>query len=342
MLKQAVDTTQIDLEELAEKVYSRALGEHCFGQFSEHMDELQEAARELGYYFARGGADPTVDELADVLIEAIMRRRATSGSSSNDDGTARLADQTLDDGFRDLLRGEIPKALVEMGIRLQLTAAHVQPADCLPLSVDVTKDEIVISGESSLTTYNWKPDSWGNAVKRIAIRATHKASGNIEEKVFSVVATGGEDSGRKGGVLAEDLSEAEARALIGRIQDAVRVSLGITQPAIPVVDLPEAPIRLDAGSQSVHPAGIGRMVLNGVGKVLSTAGLVVMVVAVLCALSFGLPVAYKAGQHFAVGMFPLADASDARLTGPYDGELLRAVPSARHAPPLLPVPPLSK
>lgn len=84
------------------------------------------------------------------------------------------------------------------------------------------------------------------------------------------------------------------------------------------------------------------MVLNGVGKVLSTAGLVVTVVAVLCALSFGLPVAYKAGQHFSAGMFPVTDAGDARNVGPYDGELLRDVPLARPVPRLKPVPPLGR
>lgn len=209
------------------------------------------------------------------------------------------------------------------------------------LRVDVTKDEIVISGEGSLATYNWKPERWGPAVKRLSIRAGHKALGDIEEKVFSVVATDGDDSSRQG-VLADGLTESEARDLIVRIQDAVKVSLGITEPAIPVVDLPEAPGRLDAGSQSVQPAGIGRTVLNGVGKVLSTAGLVVTVVAVLCALSFGLPVAYKAGQHFSAGMFPVADDADARKPAPYDGELLRDLPLARPVPRLKPVPSLGR
>lgn len=217
-----------------------------------------------------------------------------------------------------------------------------QMVERAPLCVDVTKDEILISGEGSLTTYNWKPDSWGNAVKRLSIRPDHKANGDIEETVFSVVATDGEDSSRKGKILAEGLSESEAGALIGRIQEAVKVSLGITRPEISVVDLPDEPAQVDVGSRSSQPAGIGRMVANGVGRMLSTAGLVVTVVVVLCALSFGLPVAYKAGQHFAAGMFPVADAGDARNVGPYDGEQLRDVPLARPVPRLKPVLPLGR
>lgn len=202
-------------------------------------------------------------------------------------------------------------------------------AEGTSLRVDVTKDEIVISGDGSLATYNWKP-GWGRSVKRLSIRARHKARDDIEEKVFGVVATDGEESGHQG-VLVDGLTESEARDLIVRIQDAVRVSLGITEPAVPVVDLRDATVRLDAGSQFSQSAGIGRMVLNGIGKVLSTAGLVVTVVAVLCALSFGLPVAYKAGEHFAAGMFPVADVGDARKIVPYDGE---PIPRLKSVPPL--------
>lgn len=375
--EQAVDVTQLDL---AEQVHSRVLASH----YGELLEAVQDAARELGYFFAKAETAATVPELlAEVLAEAIVLRKEASLSPWNREDAEQRARRYLEDGFGEVMRDEMLSALDAVGVRLQetdqapflLTSAKIMRDEALltaaehgrgeqavmlrdaddrrpgpraertPLRVDATKDEIVISGDRSLATYNWKPDSWGNAVKRLSIRAAHKASGDIEEKVFCVVATDGEDSGRKGGTLAEDLTESEALALIGRIQDAVKVSLGITQPAIPVVELPEESDRFDAGlqpSQPSQPSGVGRMVANGVGRVLSTAGLVVAVVAVLCALSFGLPVAYKAGQHFAAGMFPVVDAGDARFAAPYYGELLRAVPSARPVPHLQAVPPLGK
>ncbi|KVO15147.1 hypothetical protein WJ74_10860 [Burkholderia ubonensis] len=373
----AVDVTQLGL---AGQVHSRVLANH----YGKLLEAVQDAARELGYFFAKAETAATMPELlAEVLAEAIVLRKEVSVSPWDREAAELRAHRYIAEGFGEVIRDDILSALEAAGIRLQETAqaplllmsakimrdeslltapareteergeqavvfrAHGDGrtgprAERVPLRVDATNDEIVITGEGSLATYNWRPGTWGSAVKRLSIRPTHKASGDIEEKVFCVAATDGEDSGRKGGILAEDLTESEARALIGRIQDAVKVSLGITQSAIPVVDLPEEPTRFGAGSQSAHPAGIGRMVANGVGRALSTAGLVVTVVAVLCALSFGLPVAYKAGQHFAAAMFPVVDASDAAITGPYDGELLRAVPSARPVPRLKPVPPLGR
>ncbi|SEU40548.1 hypothetical protein SAMN03159335_06339 [Burkholderia cepacia] len=370
--EQAVDVTQLDL---AGQVHSRVLA----GHYRELLEAVQDAARELGYFFAKAETAAAMPELlSEVLAEAVVLRKETSVSPWDRDAAEERARRFIACGFGAVLRDDMLGALEAAGIRLQetaqapllLTSAKIMRDESLlttraldteergesavafrvagdvrvarraegtPLRVDVTKDEIVISGEGSLATYNWKPDRWGRAVKRLSIRAGHKARGDIEEKVFSVVATDGEDSGHQG-VLVDGLTESEARDLIVRIQDAVKVSLGITEPAIPVVDMPEAPVRLDAGSQSSQPAGIGRMVLKGIGKVLSTAGLVVTIVAVLCALSFGLPVAYKAGEHVAAGMFPVADAGDVRKVDPYGGELLRDVPLARPVPHLKPVP----
>ncbi len=374
--EQAFDITQLDL---AGEVHARVLASH----YGDLLDAVQNAARELGYFFAKADTAAAMPELlAELLAEAIVLRKEASVSPLDSVGAEERARRYLAEGFGEVMRDEILNALEAVGVRLQetaqasllLTSAKIMRDEALlgeahafdredrgdqsmvvrgpgsenarpqkaraPLSVDVTKDEIVISGDGSLATYNWKPDTWGNAVKRLSIRPAHKRTGDIEEKVFCVVAGDGEDSGRKGGIVAEDLSESEALALIKRIQEGVKASLGITQPAIPVVELPGESDLFDDSLRPSTPRSVRMKVAGGIFKALSIGGILVTGIAVLCVLSFGLPVAYKAGQHLASNMFPVADSGDARLTGLYDGALLRAEP-VRPVPRLLPAPPLS-
>jgi hypothetical protein len=369
VLEQAVDITRLDL---AQKVHSRVLA----GHYAEQLDAMQDAARQLGYYFAQAEfAEPIPDVLSEVLTEAIMFRKEASLIPNDGERARRRAGQAIEDGFGDLLRDEILGALEEQGIRLQatieayllVTSAKIardeppaiereiregrtlllhRPDDSkdhparvsVPLSVDVTKEEIVISGEGSLATYNWKPDSWGNGVKRLSIRASHKRTGDVEEDVYSVVAGDGEESGRKGGVIAEDLSKEEALALIKRIQDGVRESLGITQVSTHVVELPVAqPDPYDSGSQPEKAQSIATRIGSAAWSVLSAGGLIVVAIAVLCTLAFGLPVAYKAGQHFSSNLFSVADTGDVRSSDLYGDAMLPVVPLPR-ARPLSPLP----
>jgi hypothetical protein len=291
-------------------------------------------------YLAEGFGEVMRDEILSALEGVGIRLQETGQASVLLTSAKIMRDEALlrdASAFDGEERGDQFVALHRVG------EANLRPKTArASLSVDVTKDEIVISGDGSLATYNWRPDAWGNAVKRLSIRPAHKRTGDIEEKVFCVVAGEGEDSGRKGGIVAEDLSESEALALIKRIQEGVKVSLGITQPAIPVVELPEEADLYDAVQRPSTPRSIGRRVADGIFNALSIGGLIVIGIAVLCALSFGLPVAYKAGQHFSSKMFPVADAGDARVSDLYQGALLRAEPSVRPMPRLLPVPALSK
>jgi hypothetical protein len=339
-LEHSVDITQLDL---AQTVHSRVLA----GHYADLLEALQNAARELGYFFTKSEyAEPMPERLADVLAEAIALRKEVSVRPNDYEGARQRARLSVRDGFGGMLRDEILNALGESGVRLQATAEaplllasaktmrdeppedeqsgyaprlviHQPPDETIdrparnrvPLTVDITKDEVVVSGEGSLATYNWKPDAWGSVVKRLSIRVTQKRTGGVEEDVYSVVAGEGEESSRKNGVLADDLSHDEAVALIKRIQDGVKKSLGITGAATHAVelDVSQAPTfdsEFAAERARDGQAGIGSVIWS----FLRPSCLVVACIAVLCVLAFGLPVAYEAGKNFAREQFYSTDA----------------------------------
>lgn len=364
-----VDITELGL---ATQVHTRVLA----GHYAEQLEALQDAARGLGYYFAKAESGVEIPPvLGDILAEAIVLRKEASLVPDDEEGARRRAGQRIAEGFGALLRDEILNALGESGIYLQatnesallVTSAKIMRDESLvqdsegehvrdwplralradlaandsephqarvALSVDVTKEEVVISGEGTLATYRWKPDHWGNGVKRLSIQAMQGRTGSVEHEVFSVVAGDGEDAGRKGGVIADDLSEKEAIALIKRIQEGVRVNLGITGPDNVVVELSGGDDDLaSGGSRATKPLGFAGRVVSGVSKVLSVLAFIALGITALCVLAFGLPVAYKAGQHFASNVFRASEAANMQANPPYlslpiQADALPAIPRA--------------
>lgn len=218
------------------------------------------------------------------------------------------------------------------------SGAARQPMRTAMLTVNVTKEEAIIAGDGLLATYNWKPDSWGNSVKRLSIRVTPTRTGDVEHDKYSVVAGQSDDAHHKGTVLAELGTNEEAIALIKRIEQGVKASLGIDETTTHVVEIPGLETDdLASGTVSVSKRSSGK-IANAVNLV----GGIVLAIAVLCTLVFAVPVAYKVGQDFASHVVSTPPISHEAVAGVYPNampmqppqalELQRAVESPRPLP----------
>lgn len=174
-----------------------------------------------------------------------------------------------------------------------------------PLCVDVSKDEVVISGTGSLTTYNWKPDGWGKSVKRLSVQVATRRVGSVEHDVYCVLADDGHEVGGKGAVLADDLGKEEAIDLVRRIQDGIKARLGIDASPATAVELAVAEHETDEvtvpASRKQSP---GARIGGAIWGMACGGSVIVVGIAVLCVLAFALPVAYKASDRAVAKLFP--------------------------------------
>ncbi|WP_176331427.1 hypothetical protein [Burkholderia vietnamiensis] len=178
------------------------------------------------------------------------------------------------------------------------------------LSVDVSKDEVVISGTGSLTTYNWKPDGWGKSVKRLSVQVATRRVGDVEHDVYCVLADDGHEVGGKGAVLADDLGKEEAIDLVRRIQDGIKARLGIGVAPGSAVELAVAEHETDEATvPALRRRSIGARVGGAIWGMVCGGGVILVGIAVLCVLAFALPVAYKASDRAVAKFFPMTASS---------------------------------
>ncbi|ARL04386.1 hypothetical protein [Burkholderia pseudomallei] len=183
-------------------------------------------------------------------------------------------------------------------------------ATATPLSVDVSKDEVLISGTGSLTTYNWKPDGWGKSVKRLSVQIATKRVGDVEHDVYRVLADDGHEGGGRGAVLVDDLGKEEAIDLVHRIQDGIKERLGIAVPPASAVELAVAEHVTDEPTvPPLRQQSLGAKIGGAVRGMAWGASVIVLGIAVLCVLAFALPVAYKASDRAVARFFPTTATS---------------------------------
>lgn len=179
-----------------------------------------------------------------------------------------------------------------------------------PLSVDVSKDEVVISGTGVLTTYNWKPDGWGKSVKRLSVQVATRRVGDVEHDVYCVLADDGQEVGGRGAVLADDLGKEEAIDLVRRIQDGIKARLGIGVSPASAVELAVAEHETDEPTvPALRQQSLGARIGEAIWGVACGASVIVVGIAVLCVLAFALPVAYKASDRAVAKFFPTTATS---------------------------------
>ncbi|WP_257828206.1 hypothetical protein [Burkholderia glumae] len=99
--------------------------------------------------------------------------------------------------------------------------------DATEIVVNVSDDQVLVSGKGWLTTYNWRADSYSNRVARLSIEPTPRSLVAGCAETYRVVADSVEAFNRGAVVVADHLSELDAVELIARIERGVKDELGI-------------------------------------------------------------------------------------------------------------------
>ncbi|KML57043.1 hypothetical protein VL15_15070 [Burkholderia cepacia] len=176
------------------------------------------------------------------------------------------------------------------------------------LTVDVVGDQVIVSGVQQFATFNWKAASWGNEVKHLSVQAERRPAGLEAQLAYRVIAGDIHGSGNTASVVAENLSETDAQDLIWRIQDGVKVSLGIGIAPDNVVQLDE-PTHVAAAAEPPRTPMIVaalKVVVDAVSEGVRISFYVCVVLAALMAAVVLLPIAYRIGHHLSAHLLDLA------------------------------------
>ncbi|ALV61616.1 MULTISPECIES: hypothetical protein [Burkholderia cepacia complex] len=165
--------------------------------------------------------------------------------------------------------------------------------------VDVTNDQVVVSGKGVLATYYWRASPYDSRVARLSIQPVRQIVGDSSGESFRVVAGAVDDVHRPPAVLADHLSEVEAVELIGLIETGVKAALGIGVVPTHAVQL-DVPVPLSGTVEQAR-----RSISSKLLDILATAtSRVVWVIAwgVAGAATGGvavvlLPIVYRLGHH---------------------------------------------
>lgn len=188
---------------------------------------------------------------------------------------------------------------------LQSFNATVEPTRYV---VDVTNDQVVVSGKGVLATYYWRASPYDSRVARLSIQPVRQILGESSGETFRVVVGAIDDVHRPPAVLAEHLSEVEAVELIGLIETGVKAALGLGVASTHVVQM-DAPVPI---SGTVEPAR--RSIRSKLLDILATVtSRVVWVFAwgVAAAAAGGvaailLPIVYRLGHHVSAYLIDFA------------------------------------
>ncbi|RXV64164.1 hypothetical protein D1006_40920 [Burkholderia stabilis] len=176
------------------------------------------------------------------------------------------------------------------------------------LTVDVVGDQVIVSGDQQFATFNWKAGSWGNEVKRLSVQTERRRGGREAQVAYRVIAGDAHGSGNTVSVVAENLSETDARDLIRRIQDGVKASLGIGIAPDNVVQLDE-PTHVVAAVESPQPpmiAAVLEVVTDAVSEGVRISVYVCVALAALIVAAILLPSAYRIGHHLSAHLIDFA------------------------------------
>ncbi len=94
--------------------------------------------------------------------------------------------------------------------------------------VDVTKEKVIVAGVGLLAIYHWETSNWGKKIKRLSVERSQADSDNTAQDRYRVVAESSDDSGGKSEVFVNNLSEAEAKVVLKKIELGIKEILGVS------------------------------------------------------------------------------------------------------------------
>ncbi|WP_055141330.1 hypothetical protein [Burkholderia plantarii] len=171
------------------------------------LDAILESLSAQGIYLKTGTK-------TDELLRADARRQAQIAARRREDAVA--------------------VASVEMGdVGHAPSSSVVVPRDTAQIVVDVTKDQLVLTGDDFATTYVWRAEAYGTFVRRISVERVASDATEQPADRFRIVAGDPDYPSHGQKVMVENLTWEGALDLLARIQGGMRVHLGVE--AMPVI-----------------------------------------------------------------------------------------------------------
>lgn len=158
--------------------------------------------------------------------------------------------------------------------------------------VDVTKEKVIVAGVGLLSIYHWETSNWRKQIKRLTVERSQADSDASGQDRYRVVAASIEESEEKSEVFISDLSEADAKVVLKKIELGIKEILGVSVPDDRVLQIP-----CDDGSVVTIPdrrALKGNPVHGVLNAVLKMVACAVVACAVLSAWTY---LVYDAGQQ---------------------------------------------
>ncbi|VWB98303.1 hypothetical protein BLA13014_04599 [Burkholderia aenigmatica] len=104
--------------------------------------------------------------------------------------------------------------------------------------VDVTKEKVIVAGVGLLAIYHWETSNWGKKIKRLSVERSQADSDNTAQDRYRVVAESSDDSGGKSEVFVNNLSEAEAKVVLKKIELGIKEILGVSALGVHTLEIP--------------------------------------------------------------------------------------------------------
>ncbi|MBN3815156.1 hypothetical protein G3N57_00375 [Paraburkholderia sp. Se-20369] len=174
--------------------------------------------------------------------------------------------------------------------------------------VDVTNDQVVVSGKGTLVTYYWRATPYDNRVARLSIQPARQVVGASNDDTYRVVAGDVDAVHRPPSVLADNLTESDALALIERIHDGVKALLGVGAEPAQMGQLDDA-IGVAAAVDHTRRSMISKLLDTVTTAVSRSVWITVCAVsgaAVVGAAVLLLPIAYRIGHHVGAHLIDIA------------------------------------
>jgi len=238
------------LDITAGPIATEVIGNLVTGNGTVVLQIFKTAAERLDYLFARHpNSVPLPDTTIEVLAEALDDiEEGVAGRTLVDDLLVALAVEGIFMHMGRSTAGLLRVEQLRRGARgahaNRLTTPALDDAGATELEVlqagssdskrepsqivvDVTHDQVVLAAKGSLATYNWRAGAYDNRVARLSIQPLRQVVGASHGDTYRVVAGDVADIHRTSSILADNLSEAEAIELVGRIHSGVKAALGI-------------------------------------------------------------------------------------------------------------------
>ncbi|WLE64132.1 hypothetical protein GIY62_35305 (plasmid) [Burkholderia plantarii] len=167
------------------------------------LDAILESLSAQGIHLQTGAK-------TDELLRADARRQAQVAAQRQEDGVVFPPVDASDDG-----------SVSSSGVAVLRDAAQIV--------VDVTKDQLILTGNDFVTTYVWRAEAYGTFVRRISVERVTSDATEQPADHYRIVAGEPDYPSHGQKVMVENLTWEGALDLLARIQDGMRARLGVEQ-----------------------------------------------------------------------------------------------------------------